>query len=148
MKHPMRAVAGAALFGIAALVLVTGRAEAGKKGRLGPEYTATLSGADASSRKVVLTLGKDGSATLRTEFVGKGTPIVETGKWTQSGEEVTLQLEGKAGQDKPKPLVWKIGKRRLKPVTWDRSLYGAEGLPLKREKRGGGKAQALEADED
>ena len=90
-------------------------------------YHARFPDADASARVVTLWLQPGGAATLETVYVGKPRPPAETGVWSASGDEVTVQLDGHG-----EPLVFTIAPERLVPKRWDQALYGATGLPLTR----------------
>lgn len=95
-------------------------------------YAATLPAADASGRNITLVLRPDGIAEMTTEYIDKGDPIVERGRWTRAANIVAVTLPPASAGDAPVSLVWTMDGDNLIPRTWDKSLYGDEGLPLSR----------------
>ncbi len=93
-------------------------------------YTTTLPAADGPGRIITLTLRQDGTAEMRTEYVGRDAVIAEQGRWTRAADivAVTLAREDGAGET---TLSWTRDKDTLIPRKWDKSLYGEVGLPLK-----------------
>lgn len=92
-------------------------------------YSAQLPAADAVGRVIVLELVEDNKATLTTQFIGKGEPIVVSGTWAYADGKVTVQLTSPSG---PQNLtfVFQDGALVLQdPVA---AGYGSEGLTLKR----------------
>lgn len=56
-------------------------------------YTGQTPAADASGRVVVLDLLSDNTATLTTQFIGKGAPIVDKGTWAQPGKDIVVTID-------------------------------------------------------
>jgi uncharacterized lipoprotein YbaY len=95
----------------------------------GAYQSDVLPAADASGRVITLTLATDGAATLTTQFIGKGDPIVERGEWSQDGVKAAVKL--KVG-NVAKSLTFEArddGLVLLNPVE---AGYGTAGLTLKR----------------
>lgn len=90
-------------------------------------YHARLPAADASARIVTLWLQPGGAASLETVFVGKGRGPVDEGRWSATGDEVTVSLDGQS-----EPLVFGVDRDRLMPRRWDRTRWGDAGLELTR----------------
>ena len=80
-------------------------------------YTGSLPAADAAGRNINVLLRQDSTATMTTEFVGKGKPIVEEGRWAQEADEVTLQLRGEGGKASGAPLIWTLKGALLVPKS-------------------------------
>ena len=94
-------------------------------------YTALLPAADAIGRVIILSVTQDNKATLTTQFLGKGDPIVETGTWAIEAGKLAVMLDSKSGGKET--LVFSVDKTGAlvlqDPVA---AGYGAEGLTLKR----------------
>jgi putative hemolysin len=56
-------------------------------------YTAQLPVADAIGRVVELDLLPEGKATLTTQFIGKGAPLVQSGTWAQPGKDIVVTID-------------------------------------------------------
>jgi hypothetical protein len=83
---------------------------------------------------VVLAIGADTAAALSVEFVGLGTTY-HPGRWSASGDRLTVQPTRSDGTPNENPLVWRLEGDRLVPVEWDRNVYGPQGLPLAKRAR-------------
>jgi hypothetical protein len=92
-------------------------------------YAAALPAADAGARLLTLALAADGAATLTTAFLGKGT-VVESGKWSQEGNTVTVILTDTDGAPAAEPSTFEFGFEdgNLVNTAWSRELYGGTGL--------------------
>jgi len=73
----------------------------------------------------------DTEAVLSMEFVGRGT-VFQPGYWHARGAEITLQPVDLQQRPSAIPLVWRLEGERLVPVRWNKDLYGAVGVPLRR----------------
>jgi len=89
----------------------------------------TLPGASGRGRLVHLAVGPDTAAALSIEFVGLGTTY-HPGRWSSEGDLITLQPTRGDGKPTENPMTWRIEGTRLVPYRWDKSVYGATGLPL------------------
>ncbi len=97
---------------------------------LAGSYVAELPAADAIGRIIVLQLTPDNQATMTTQFIGKGEPIVETGTWTVTGGNAVVTLDTKASGEQALTFAPQEGTLVLQdPVE---AGYGTEGLTLKR----------------
>lgn len=95
-------------------------------------YSGILPAADAPGRVVTLDLALDGTATMTTQFIGKGTPSIESGTWvgTDDTAEVTFtQMDGQAEDNR---ITWKLQGNALSTTEYDQGQYGSAGLPLTR----------------
>src|SRR5581483_5313098 len=89
-----------------------------------------LPAADAIGRIIVLQLTPDNQATMTTQLIGKGEPIVETGTWTVTGGNAVVTLDTKASGEQALTFAPQEGTLVLQdPVE---AGYGTEGLTLKR----------------
>ena len=89
----------------------------------------TLSSASGRGRLVRLAVGPDTAAALAIEFVGLGTTY-HPGRWSAEGDLITLQPTRGDGTPTENALTWRLEGKRLVPAKWDKSVYGATGLPL------------------
>lgn len=78
---------------------------------------------EPGSRIYALDLRQDGSALLTVETVGVGDPVLDKGRWTSDGMDVTVELS------KAKFVWTRLGKE-LRPKVWDKDAYGEKGLVL------------------
>lgn len=112
-------------------------------GQLAPitgSYSAQLPAADAVGRVIVLNLAPDNTASLTTQFIGKGTPIVDKGTWAMDAGNVAVTLETKSSGKQVLTFAFNDGALILQnPVD---AGYGTEGLTLKRV--GSGNSQQVE----
>ena len=90
-------------------------------------YHARMPAADASTQVVTLWLQPGGAASLETVFVGKGRGPVDSGRWSATGDEITVRLDGQS-----EALVFGVDRDRLLPRRWDHARYGDAGLQLVR----------------
>jgi putative hemolysin len=92
-------------------------------------YTAQLLAADAIGRVVVLDLLPDSTASLTTQFIGKGAPTVDTGMWAQPGKEIVVTIDTPASDKQT--LTFQYDNGAL--VLQDPAKAGySTGLTLKR----------------
>lgn len=95
-------------------------------------YSGILPAADAAGRVVTLDLALDGSATLTSQLIGKGSPSVETGTWVEKSNNAVVtftQLDGTAEDNR---ITWTFQDGKLATTVYDQSKYGTAGLPLSR----------------
>lgn len=95
-------------------------------------YAGILPAADALARIVTLDLGVDGSATMTTQHVGKGAPIIESGTWAEINDSAKAAFTLRDGQPQDNRITWKLEDNRLTSVEFDTAQYGSAGLPLSR----------------
>ena len=88
-------------------------------------YTAQQPAADAIGRVLELELLPDNTATLKTQFIGKGTPIIETGTWAQPDKTIVVTIESAAAGKTTLPFQYENNALILQGL-------GAEALTLKR----------------
>jgi putative hemolysin len=93
-------------------------------------YTAQLPAADAIGRVVVLDLLPDSTATLTTQFIGKGAPTVDKGTWAQPGKNIVITIDSPASEKQTLAFQYNTGKLVLQDAA--KSGYGADGLTLTR----------------
>lgn len=98
------------------------------------KYQGNLPAADAAGRVISLSLNPDGTAQFTTQFIGKGEPVIEQGRWYNKGNELTVELFKSDGRPSQFPLVWTLSGKSLIPKSWDHELYGSIGLPLIKER--------------
>jgi putative hemolysin len=55
-------------------------------------YTGQMPAADAIGRVILLVLMPDGTATLTTQFIGEGEPMVETGVWEGTADHASVSI--------------------------------------------------------
>lgn len=98
-------------------------------------WSAELPAADASGRTVTLTLEQDGRAVLATRFAGKpdDLPPLE-GMWLRDGPLLQVRFPTKGSAYTDDRLIWVVNGDLLEPREWDRERWGAEGLPLVRQR--------------
>jgi predicted small lipoprotein YifL len=89
-------------------------------------YKAQLPAADAAGRNLTLVLNADKSATLTTEYIGKGT-IVQKGTWSSSGSSVTVTLTEQDGRPVKVEITFELKGDELVATQWDQNLYGSVG---------------------
>ena len=99
-------------------------------GAIAGSYQSTPPAADAGGRILSLDLKQDGAALFTTEQVGVGEPVVEKGRWSADGMDVTVQLFAKDSREVRTTLTWTKQGKSLVPKKWDKSLYGEGGLPF------------------
>lgn len=100
--------------------------------RLFGTYSGILPAADAVGRVVTLELAIDGSATMTTQFIGKGNPIVESGTWVQDGDKAVVTFTQVDGQPEDNRITWTLQAANLATTEYDQGQYGTAGLPLTR----------------
>jgi uncharacterized lipoprotein NlpE involved in copper resistance len=129
VKRVPRAVVGAFLVVLAAS---PGSAAARSRDGVVGRWAAHLPAADAAGRIVVVAFKADLTADMTTEFLGKGAPLVERGRWVKQDQAVSLQLLGADGRPSGGPLVWRKHGTALRPESGQQERYGSVGLPLVR----------------
>jgi hypothetical protein len=92
-------------------------------------YAGGLPAADAEARLITLVLLADGTATLSTEYVGKGT-FLQTGTWQQAGTNVSTTFTTQDGNTlaNPETFEWELVDGNLANRGWDRTAYGDDGF--------------------
>src|SRR5262249_51208559 len=95
-------------------------------------YAAILPAADAVGRIVTLDLGIDGSATMTTQFIGKGTPSTESGTWTADDNNAVVAFTQVDGKPEDNRITWTLKGNNLATTAYDKNQYGSAGLPLQR----------------
>lgn len=95
-------------------------------------YSGILPAADAAGRVVTLDLAIDGTATMTTQFIGKGDPIVEVGTWAADGDSAHVSFTQNNGQPQDNRITWTLQGTNLVTTEYDKTLYGTAGLPLSR----------------
>lgn len=95
-------------------------------------YSGILPAADAAGRVVTLDLAIDGTATMTTQFIGKGDPIVEVGTWVGEGDTAQVTFTQNNGQPEDNRITWTLQATKLVTSAYDQALYGTAGLPLSR----------------
>lgn len=93
------------------------------------QYSAHLPAADAVERVIVLDLAQDNTATMTTQFVGKGEPIVEKGTWSNETGDISVVLADSSGKQ---TLVFKFDGGALVLQDPEQAGYGSTGLTLAR----------------
>lgn len=100
----------------------------GKLTAITGSYTAQLPAADAIGRIIVLDLLPNNTASLTTQFIGKGEPTVEQGTWSMDAGKLVVTF-GDAGK---KPLTFAFNGGSLVLQNPVDAGYGSQGLTLKR----------------
>lgn len=95
-------------------------------------YSGILPAADAVGRVVTLDLALDGTATMTTQFIGKGDLIVETGTWVGEGDNAQVTFNQNNGQPQDNRITWTLQGTNLVTTEYDQQQYGTAGLPLSR----------------
>ncbi|MBI4674245.1 MAG: copper resistance protein NlpE N-terminal domain-containing protein [Chloroflexi bacterium] len=95
-------------------------------------YSAILPAADAPGRIVTLDLALDGTATMTTQFIGKGAPVVESGTWVERNDSASVTFTLRDGQAQDNRITWQLQDNQLVTTVYDQAQYGAAGLPLER----------------
>jgi hypothetical protein len=92
-------------------------------------YAAALPAADAGVRLLTLVLAEDATATLTTVVLGQGT-VLESGKWSQEGDSVTVTLTESDGVVAADPTTFEFALEdgNLVNKVWSQELYGEMGL--------------------
>jgi hypothetical protein len=90
-------------------------------------YLTNLPAADAAGRVITLTLGADQSASLTTDYMGKGV-VVQTGKWASAGQDVVVTLTKQGATVINQEITFQLQDRDLVTTKWDKALYGSVGL--------------------
>ncbi len=97
-------------------------------------YKASLPAADSPGRDLTLIINADSTAQLSTDYLNGKPPIVEVGNWQDNGDGTfTVTFTGRADgatYAKPDAITFGLQGNQLTAVTWDRSLYGSQGLVL------------------
>ncbi len=95
-------------------------------------YSGILPAADAIGRIVMLDLAVDGSATMTTQFIDEGNPIVESGTYVAEGDTATVTFTQINGQPEDNRITWTLQGKNLVTTEHDKAQYGEAGLPLTR----------------
>jgi hypothetical protein len=90
-------------------------------------YLTNLPAADAAGRVITLTLGADQSASLTTDYMGKGV-VVQTGKWASAGQDVVVTLTKQGATVINQEITFQLQGKDLVTTKWDKALYGSVGL--------------------
>jgi hypothetical protein len=90
-------------------------------------YLTNLPAADAAGRVITLTLGADQSASLTTDYMGKGV-VVQTGKWASTGQDVVVTLTKQGATVINQEITFQLQGKDLVTTKWDKALYGSVGL--------------------
>lgn len=95
-------------------------------------YSGILPAADAIGRVVMLDLALDGTATMTTQFIGKGSPSIESGTWVGEGDSAQVTFTQIDGQPQDNRITWMLQGNNLVTTEYDQAQYGTAGLPLMR----------------
>ena len=92
-------------------------------------YTGQLPAADAIGRVLALDLLPDNTAKLTTQFIGKGAPAVDSGKWAQPSKNIVVTIDT--------PASGKASDKLTLTFQYDNNALvlqglGSEALTLKR----------------
>jgi hypothetical protein len=90
-------------------------------------YLTNLPAADAAGRVITLTLVADQSASLTTDYMGKGV-VVLTGKWASAGQDVVVTLTRQGATAINQEITFQLQGKDLVTTKWDKNLYGSVGL--------------------
>lgn len=100
-------------------------------------YQATLPAASSPGREMSLRLRLDNTAELSSDYRNGHAPIVETGTWQDNKDgAASVSLTGQAGgvvYEAPVVLTFRLDGNTLTAVEYDKTLYGSEGITLKRQ---------------
>lgn len=94
-----------------------------------------LPSASTQGRILTLTLQRDGTGTLATDYLNDDEPVIENAEWVTDEVEQSLTVTI-TGQDEvlyeaPIVLVFAVGPDGTVTLDeWDRAIYGAEGFTL------------------
>jgi hypothetical protein len=92
-------------------------------------YQGHAAAADAAKRVFTLSLSADGTAVFTTQYIGKS-DVVEHGRWTLNGSQVTLTLDPMGPNRPPRPITFRHHDHQLRPIHWDASEWGRAGPPV------------------
>ncbi|MGC2402893.1 MAG: copper resistance protein NlpE N-terminal domain-containing protein [Acidobacteriaceae bacterium] len=92
-------------------------------------YQGHAAAADAAQRVFTLSLSADGTAVFTTQYIGKS-DVVEHGRWTLNGSQVTLTLDPMGPNRPPRPITFRHHDHQLRPIHWDASEWGRAGPPV------------------
>lgn len=85
------------------------------------------------TKVVSLWLQPEGRATLETITLGQPRTEPQGGRWSfRDDNQLTVQLEDPAEQPVGEPIVFTLVGDKLIPKRWDKAVYGADGIPLRR----------------
>lgn len=129
MERVQRAIMSAFL---AVFAASSGSAAASSRDSVVGRWAVYLPAADAAGRIVVVAFKANLMADMTTEFLGKGAPLVERGRWARQDRVVALQLLDADGRPSGAPLVWRKHGTALRPESGQQERYGSAGLPLVR----------------
>jgi hypothetical protein len=92
------------------------------------DYQGRAPAADAARRAFSLRLDADGTATLTTIYIGKGT-VIQHAHWKQDGRQLVLTFNAVGSNQPPGPIVFLYRRRVLRPLHWNASEWGRAGPP-------------------
>lgn len=85
--------------------------------------------------EMTLTLHDDFTAQMSSDYLNGQPPVIESGTWLVEGDgtvSVRLTETGGVSMYPVITLVFRLEETRLESVSWDRTLYGSDGLSLER----------------
>jgi hypothetical protein len=91
--------------------------------------------ASSAGLEMTLTLNEDFTVVMSSDYLNGQPPIVETGTWLIEGDgTITVRLTETGGVSMYPVinLVFSLDDTLLKSVSWDRTLYGSDGLSMER----------------
>jgi len=92
-------------------------------------------GTSAAGLEMTLSLNDDFTAQMSSDYLNGQPPIVESGTWLIEGDgtvSVRLTETGGVSMYPVINFVFRYGVTRLESVSWDRSIYGDDGLSMER----------------
>lgn len=93
------------------------------------DYQGHAPAADAARRTFSLRLAADGTATLTTVYVGKGT-VIQHARWKQEGKQLVLTFNAVGSNQPSAPIVFIYRRHTLRPLQWNASEWGRAGPPV------------------
>lgn len=107
-----------------------------------PSYTDVTGvyraqGPEAPSQGIEMTLymNDDHSADMSSDYMNGQPPIVESGTWIIEGDgSITVRLNETGGVTMYPviTIVFRLDDQVLESVSWDRTIYGSDGLSMRR----------------
>lgn len=94
-------------------------------------------GPAASSQGIEMTLymNEDHSADMSSDYMNGEPPVVESGTWIIEGDgSITVRLNETGGVTMYPviTIIFRLDDQVLESVSWDRMLYGSDGLTMGR----------------
>jgi len=116
---------------VIAVVFIAACRSAPKVSSVEGVYSATLPAASSPGRKVTLTLNKDQTAKMESDYMNGKPIIVEAGSWEFAPDKsiivnLMMQYEGTIRE----VIVFVKNGDMLNSTQHDQNLYGTEGLKL------------------